>query len=209
MHDSLSELPAAVTSVSPPAPSVRHARSSELSLVAVLSFAATLGAALLAQHASHWTEVRAQIASARPQSEAGRPTYSSPVQPALWTASLASEGPVVTLRDLPLEQRGSVSLSATSKASGRSTGSPISSSERSGFARAMAQAARSAEGCGEGPVHTRVVVTFAPSGAPSSVRFGAAPPPAALRSCVLSAVARSRVTPFEGDPVTVSKTLSW
>jgi hypothetical protein len=30
-----------------------------------------------------------------------------------------------------------------------------------------------------------------------------------MRSCVLSAVARTRVTPFVGDPVTVSKSLSW
>jgi hypothetical protein len=30
-----------------------------------------------------------------------------------------------------------------------------------------------------------------------------------LRSCMLNAVARSRVAPFEGDPVTVSKTLRW
>jgi len=30
-----------------------------------------------------------------------------------------------------------------------------------------------------------------------------------MRSCVLSAVARTRVTPFLGDPVTVSKSLSW
>jgi len=44
---------------------------------------------------------------------------------------------------------------------------------------------------------------------PSSVHFGAASPPAGLRSCILSAVARSRVTPFIGEPVTVSKNLSW
>ena len=209
LHDSHSELPPAVTSVPPPAMPVRHARSSELSLVAVLSFAATLGAALLAQHASHWTEVRAAIGSARPAS--ARPVFSGSVQPSVWSASLPSGAPVVLLHDLPLEQRGGAAPAPAFKGTGRGAASLAAPSGggRSELGRAMAQAARSAQSCGEGPVHTQVVATFAPSGVPSSVHFGSAPPPAALRSCVLSAVARSRVSPFEGDPVTVSKTLNW
>jgi hypothetical protein len=208
VHDTHSELPAAVTSVPPPA---LHARSSELSLVAVLSFAATLGAALLAQHASHWTEVRAEIASARPASLPARPVFAGSTQPSVWSsASLASNAPVVMLHDLPLEQRGAAA-GAPFKGTGRglASSSAPSGGGRGEFARAMANAARAAQSCGEGPVHTQVVATFAPSGAPSSVHFASAPPPAALRSCVLSAVARSRVSQFEGDPVTVSKTLSW
>jgi hypothetical protein len=213
VHDSHSELPPAVTSVPPPALaslSARHARSSELSLVAVLSFAATLGAALLAQHASHWTEVRAQIDSARPASTPARPVFTGSVQPSVWSASLTANAPVVTVHDLPLE-RGGALAAAPFKGTGRGVAAPAGASTggRGQFARAMAQAARSAQSCGEGPVHTQVVATFAPSGVPSSVHFASAPPPAALRSCVLSAVARSRVSPFEGDPVTVSKTLSW
>jgi hypothetical protein len=210
LHDTHSELPAAVTSVPPPALPVRYARSSELSLVAVLSFAATLGAALLAQHASHWTEVRAQIDSARPASAPTRPVFSGSIQPAVWSGSLAASAPVVTVHDLPLERGGAVPA-APFKGTGRGVASPAPASRggRNEFARVMAQAARSAQSCGEGPVHTQVVATFAPSGVPSSVHFGSPAPPGALRSCVLSAVARSRVSPFEGDPVTVSKTLSW
>jgi hypothetical protein len=211
VHDSHSELPAAVTSVPPPALSVRHARSSELSLVAVLSFVATLGAALFAQHASHWTEARAQITSGRPASAPPAHAVSSgTVEPAVWAGSVTGNAPVVTVHDLPLEQRGVLTAAPPIKGAGRSA-SPSSTNGggRNDFARAMAQAAHSAQGCGEGPVHTQVVATFAPSGVPSSVHFGSAPPPAALRSCVLSAVARARVSPFEGDPVTVSKTLSW
>jgi hypothetical protein len=209
-HDSNSELPAAVTSVPPPAVPVRHARSSELSLVAVLSFAATLGAALLAQKASHWTEVRAPIAPARPAGALARAALAGPAQPSVWSVSLASGAPVVMLHDLPLEQRGAAA-SVSFKGTGRGVASSPAPSGggRGDFARAMANAARAAQSCGEGPVHTQIVATFAPSGVPSSVHFGSAPPPAALRSCVLSAVARSRVSPFEGDPVTVSKTLSW
>ena len=224
MHDSHSELPVAVTSVPPPAP-VRHARSSELSLVAVISFAATLGAALLAQNASHWTEVRATIASAHPAS-APRPLFAGTPQPSVWSVERAAGAPVVTLHDLPVERGGgsssgsastsgpastSASASVAFKGTGRGAPAPKPSSGggRGQLARAMAQAARSAQGCGEGPVHTQVVATFAPSGVPNSVHFGSSPPPAALRSCVLSAIARSRVAPFEGDPITVSKTLSW
>lgn len=210
-QDSHSELPAAVTSVPPPALAQRHARSSELSLVAVLSFAATLGAALLAQHASHWTEARAKITSARQGSAPpAHPASPGPVQASVWNASGATSAPVVTVHDLPLEQRAALAGGAPIKAAARgASAAPPSGGGRGDFARAMAQAARSAQGCGEGPVHTQVVATFAPSGVPSSVHFGSAPPPAALRSCVLSAVARSRVSPFEGEPVTVSKTLSW
>lgn len=218
-RDTQSELPPpAVTSVPPPAlsaagsPLARHARSSELSLVAVLSFAATLGAALLAQHASHWTEVRAQIDAARPASSPPHPVATTgTAQPSVSNASLASGAPVVLLHDLPLEQRGGAAPAVPFKGTGRGVASAAGSSGggRGDFARAMANAARSAQSCGEGPVHTQVVATFAPSGAPSSVHFGSAPPPAALRSCVLSAVARTRVSPFEGEPVTVSKTLSW
>jgi hypothetical protein len=209
-HDTHSELPAAVTSVPPPALAMQRARSYELSLVAVLSFAATLGAALLAQQASHWTEVRAQISDARPAGASARPVFSGSVQPSVWSGSVVSSAPVVMLHDLPIEQRGGVA-GAPFKSTGRGVASAATASGggRGDFARAMAQAARAAQGCGEGPVHTQVVATFARSGVPSSVHFGSAPPPAALRSCVLSAVARSRVAPFEGDPVTVSKTLNW
>lgn len=81
--------------------------------------------------------------------------------------------------------------------------------DRAELARALARAAASARNCGDGPVHAQVVATYAPSGVPSSVHFGSSSPPASMRSCVLSAVARTRVTPFVGDPVTVSKSLSW
>jgi hypothetical protein len=81
--------------------------------------------------------------------------------------------------------------------------------DRAELARALARAAASARNCGEGPVQAQIVATYAPSGVPSSVHFGAASPPAGMRSCVLSAVARTRVTPFVGEPVTVSKSLSW
>jgi hypothetical protein len=199
--DAYSDVPAAVFT---PAPVVRHARSAELSLVAVLSFAATLGAALLAEQASHWTEVRAAIATPAPP-RAARPFFAGVTQPSVWSSALSSTAPVVMLHDLPLERAG-----AGFKGTGRSAPSSAPpSGGRTDFARALGQAARSARSCGEGPVHTQVVATFAPSGVPRAVHFGSTPPPAALRSCVLSAVARSRVAPFEGDPVTVSKTLSW
>lgn len=231
-------------------PVVLHARSTELSVVALLSAAVTFGAVLFAQHAAHWGEARAKISERAPrqaaaeQSELPMTTHAS-VSPS-WAATLASNIPVVRLRDLPLEhgaaarieyerptpmpraerveraeraERVEVERTGGGRGVSRSAAAPAARpapvaaapgpADRAELSRALSRAAAAARNCGEGPVHAQVVATYAPSGVPSSVHFGSAAPPAAMRSCVLSAVARSRVTPFVGDPVTVSKSLSW
>ena len=224
-------------------PVVMHARSTELSVVALLSAVVTFGAVLLAQHAAHWGEARAKI-SARPvrqaaeQSEVPLTTHAS-LSPS-WAATLASNIPVVRLRDLPLEhgaasrieyerpqpaarververaERPEVERTGGGRGVARSAPRPApvaaaapGPADRAELSRALSRAAASARNCGEGPVHAQIVATYAPSGVPSSVHFGSSAPPAAMRSCVLSAVARTRVTPFVGEPVTVSKSLSW
>jgi hypothetical protein len=53
------------------------------------------------------------------------------------------------------------------------------------------------------------LVTFAPSGVARYIHFASSPPPAAMQSCVLNAVARSRVPAFEGPAVNVMKTMRW
>ncbi len=224
-------------------PVIMHARSTELSVVAFLSAVATFGAVLFAQQAAHWREARAKI-NVRPprqaieQSELPLPSHSS-ISPS-WAATLASNIPVVRLRDLPLEHGGAAArieyerpapapraeraerpertevehgagggravAKAVRPAPAPVTPGPVDKAE---LARALARAGASARNCGEGPVHAQVVATYSPSGVPSSVHFGSSSPPAAMRSCVLSAVARTRVTPFVGEPVTVSKSLSW
>ena len=224
-------------------PVVMHARSSELSVVALLSAVVTFGAVLFAQHAAHWGEARAKISERAPTrqvaEQAERPLASHAASSPSWAATLASNIPVVRLRDLPLEHGAAVRFESERSASntprveverGASravtrASRPVAAAaaaaaapavaaapgpaDRAELARALARAAAAARNCGDGPVQAQIVATFAPSGVPSSVHFGSSAPPASLRSCVLSAVARTRVTPFVGDPVTVSKSLSW
>jgi len=216
-------------------PVVMHARSTELSVVAFLSAVVTFGAVLFAQHAAHWGEARAQISEHTPtrqMAEQGdHPLSNQAARSPSWAATLTSNIPVVLLRDLPLEhgaaaridyERGTpaprveverTSSSTAHAATRAARPAPVAAApgpaDRGELARALARAGAAARNCGDGPVHAQIVATFAPSGVPSSVHFGAASPPASLRSCVLSAVARTRVTPFVGEPVTVSKSLSW
>ncbi|MEI9936492.1 MAG: hypothetical protein WDO69_04635 [Pseudomonadota bacterium] len=214
-------------------PVVMHARSTELSVVALLSAVVTFGAVLFAQHAAHWGEARAQISEPRAprqiaeQSERPMTTHAA-LSPS-WAATLTSNIPVVLLRDLPLEHgagarieyerpaaapRAEVERNTTARVSTRASRPAAVSAapgpaDRAELARALARAGAAARSCGDGPVHAQIVATFAPSGVPSSVHFGGSAPPASMRSCVLSAVARTRVTAFVGEPVTVSKSLSW
>ena len=196
-----SEIPAASFT-----PVATHARPAELSLVAALSIAVTLAAALFVQRAVHWGEVRAKIEEV-PRNAKPRVPAASFVSPASLApiATVASGIRVVPVHDLPLERAAVSGAIATSRPRAASPGSV----NRGELAQAMAGAARSAMNCGSGPVRTQIVATFAPSGVPRAVQFGASPPPRALRSCMLSAVARTRVSPFVGEPVTVSKSLSW
>ena len=195
-----SELAASFTLAPPVAP---RARSRELSLVAAMSVLVTLAVVVFAQRASHWGEARAPISDTHSAPAAGsalagiRPR---PAREALSTLPI----PVIRVADLPVEP-AAVHASLIG-----STARPASGSyNRAGVARALARAAASARRCGSGPVHAQVVATFAPSGMPRDVHFGSSAPPAVLRSCVLNAVARARVSPFLGAPLTVSKVLSW
>ena len=202
-----SEVPAATItaarSYAPPTP--LHARSVELSVVAVLSVLITLAFSFTAQRAAHWGEARAKITpSLHSEAATAPPAFGvspNPVQVATLSASI----PVVPLRQLPVQgggagSRGSGALAAQASGSGANRGELV---------RALAGVASAARSCGPGPVQTQVVATFGPSGLPSDVHFGGGAPPRALRSCVLRAVSRARITPFSGAPVTVSKNLSW
>ena len=184
---------------------VRHARPVELALAAGVAMLFTWSATALTHRS------------------AGKPTLASHERVALQAPSLdgasfltststsgaASFGPgssipVVSISDLPVE--GPRALRGASMAS---AASPRVSGMRGELARALGSAAQAARNCGAGPVDTQVVATFGPSGVARAIHFGADAPPAALRSCVLNAVARARISPFEGDPVTVSKTIRW
>ena len=183
---------------------VRHARPAELALVAGVAVLLTWTVSALTHHNSVRV-VHERVALSDHSSEGVSATGS--------VTNAASFGPgssipVVAVSDLPVEgehaARGAAVMS-----SGAGARSPRLSGMRGELARALGNAARAAQSCGEGPVNTQVVATFAPSGVARSIHFGAGAPPAGMRSCVLIAVARARISPFEGDPVTVSKTLRW
>jgi hypothetical protein len=205
-------------------------------LSAVVTFVAVLFAQKAAHWGEARAQIREHVPRQETAQSEGPVTHAG--QSPSWAATLTSNIPVVLLRDLPLEhggaaarmeyeprtpaprlevERGSAprlaARAARSAPTPAPTPAPVSAGpgpvDRAELARALARAGAAARNCGEGPVQVQIVATYAPSGVPSSVHFGGSSPPAAMRSCVLSAVARTRVTPFLGDPVTVSKSLSW
>lgn len=183
---------------------VLHASRLELAVAAALAVVGTLLVMLLVQSRLHWGEARAPISEHAPRVRSALPAAAPrAAAPAVVQAAF----PVVAVHDLPVE-RGIFSASNMSPSSSRRAPRSVGAS-RSEFARALSRAAAAARSCGTGPVHAQVVATFNPSGVPRAVHFAGSTPPPALRSCVLGAVARARVAPFTGEPVTVAKSLSW
>lgn len=177
---------------------VRHARPAELALVAGAAVLLTWSTSLL-MHRGH------ALKSAR-TSHDRMALQSTPVvdSPAAASFGPGAAIPVVAVRDLPVEGQRGLRGAATA-----GVAAPHASGMRAQLARALSNASVAAQSCGPGPVNTQIVATFAPSGVARAIHFGAGAPPAALRSCVLNAIARARISPFEGEPVTVSKTLRW
>jgi hypothetical protein len=81
--------------------------------------------------------------------------------------------------------------------------------DRESMAKALSLASASASTCSDGPEKGRVAVTFSPSGSVQGVRLVQSFGDASINSCVLRAMGRAHVTPFSGDPITVTKTLTW
>ncbi|MFZ5893728.1 MAG: hypothetical protein ACOY0T_21885 [Myxococcota bacterium] len=81
--------------------------------------------------------------------------------------------------------------------------------DRESMNKALMLASASASTCSDGPEKGRVAVTFSPSGSVQGVRLVQSFGDASINSCVLRAMGRAHVTPFTGDPITVTKTLSW
>ncbi|MEO8916334.1 MAG: hypothetical protein ABI488_02845 [Polyangiaceae bacterium] len=177
---------------------VRHARPAELALVAGVAVLLTWTTSVL-MHRGHASK------TAAPSHERMALQAPSLVDaPAAASFGPGAAIPVVAVRDLPVEGQRALRGAATA-----SVAAPHTSGMRAQLARALGNASVAAQSCGSGPVNTQVVATFAPSGVARAVHFAAGAPPMALRSCVLNAVARARISPFEGEPVTVSKTLRW
>jgi hypothetical protein len=202
-----------VQSVAPTAldvePSVkpRH-RTAELLGVAAAAFAL----AWLAHAKLHPAATAAALPPAPPTIMAAAAPACEPTK-TVTASTLAGSGiPTVSIADLPLVgARGVTALAShpvASRAAARTT--PTSSNgrpSRSALVEALSQVARAASGCGErgGPV--RVTVSFANSGVARSIQVSGADLPAETRSCIIGAASRARVPAFEGDPLTVAKTL--
>lgn len=197
----------------PTEPVIVHARPIELWLSAAVAVVVTLLVTAVTLRAEA-PRLNALISTnARPVHPA--PRAPRPAAPARDSAPSAI--PIVYFHDLPVEGGRVTSSSAstspqpsqvTSRGAAAPHGAPSAGPDRASLARALGSAAAAARSCGDGPVSAQVVVTFGPSGVARNIHFSA-PPPVALRSCVLNAVARTHVAPFSGEPVTVSKTLRW
>jgi len=200
----------------PSEPVVVHARPIELWLAAAVAVVVTLlvTAVTLRAEAPRLNALISTGARApHPSPRAPRPIASH----AAARDSAPSAIPVVYFHDLPVEGgRGTSSSASAGPQAGQAMGhgasaprsTPGAGPDRASLARALGSAAAAARSCGDGPVSAQVVVTFGPSGVARNIHFSS-PPPVALRSCVLNAVARTHVAPFSGEPVTVSKTLRW
>lgn len=152
----------------------------------------------------------------------GSPAQSpSPPSEASPPQQLASTIPVMSLSDLDTSGEGRSSSRGVRGARGaeaeeeRSSAAPKAAAARSSsgpdrraIASALAGAAARASGCAQDASGTaRAVVTFGNSGAVRSVSFESQLPAGVNRSCVYNAISRTRIRPFEGDAITVRKTI--
>lgn len=89
----------------------------------------------------------------------------------------------------------------------RAPAAPVS--PRAAVTNAVQRASFAARSCESGPQSGKVEVTFSPTGAVSSVNLIRGFDDAGVNGCVLRAFGRVRVAAFEGEPITVRKTVSW
>jgi hypothetical protein len=156
--------------------------------------------------------------AARPRTVARETPVSSEAAP---PQQLANTIPVMSLSDLDSDStvrsgagRGRGARggsdderpSSPAKASGGGGGSR--GPDRGAIASALSGAAARAASCGQDAKGSaRAVVTFGNSGAVRSVSFESQLPAGVNRSCVYNAISRTRIRPFEGDAITVRKTV--
>jgi len=124
--------------------------------------------------------------------------------------------PTLTIADLPLltATGGTTRVSPASTTPTTSTTSVAASRSpaadgpsRAELVSALSQVGRAAGSCGERSGPVRVIVSFANSGVAKSIRVSGENLARETRSCLIAAASRARISPFSGDPVTVSKTL--
>jgi hypothetical protein len=164
----------------------------------------------LASFALAWF-VRAALA---PEPTASTPPpAAAPVAPTTTATTLtgsapraASNIPVVAVGDLPI-LRGSGAPGAGRGGTARAEARGAEGPSRAALVNALSRVAASASACGPREGAVRVVMTFAPSGVARSIKVSGQGLPGGTRSCIVAAAARARVPAFQGEPITVGKTL--
>jgi hypothetical protein len=154
--------------------------------------------------------------AARPRAAAETPAPSE----AAPSQQLASTIPVMSLSDLDSNSssrsgagrgraaRAGVDDDERPSSAAKASGGGSRGADRGAIASALASAAARASACGEDAKGSaRAVVTFGNSGAVRSVSFESQLPAGVNRSCVYNAISRTRIRPFEGDAITVRKTI--
>ena len=155
--------------------------------------------------------------AARPRTapvETPTPSEAAPPQ------QLANTIPVMSLSELDSDSssrsgagrgrgaRGGADDDARPSSPARASGGASRGPDRGAIASALASAAARASACGQDAKGSaRAVVTFGNSGAVRSVSFESQLPAGVNRSCVYNAISRTRIRPFEGDAITVRKTV--
>lgn len=217
-----SELPPAlverapVQSVAPTALDIEQSakprrRTAELLVVGVAAFAL----AWLAHSTLDPSETTVAAVPPVTTMAAAAPACEPPKLPATVAAStLTGSGiPTVSVADLPLVGAKGAGAAVSHAVAGRTAArSAVETSSkgrpsRTALMEALSQVARAASSCGErgGPV--RVTLSFANSGVARSVHVSGPDLPSTTRSCMIGAASRARVPAFEGEPITVTKTL--
>ncbi|HWA77393.1 MAG TPA: hypothetical protein VG937_33890 [Polyangiaceae bacterium] len=120
------------------------------------------------------------------------------------TASRKGSGRVLLAEDSAASPRRVDA--AIAAAAGATSSGPI---DRRALAQAVGRATGAAASCADGPQKGRVALTFSPSGSVQGVTLEQSFGEPGINSCVLRAMGRARVRAFEGEAVTVHKTVAW
>jgi hypothetical protein len=147
--------------------------------------------------------------SAASTSEAGRPV-SFDALPMARSVGAAPASATRTASHRSATSRASLAAERESPAAvSRPVAQRAAVSPRAAVTAAVHRASSASRSCESGPQSGKVEVTFSPTGAVSSVALLKGFDDAGVNGCVLRAFGRARVSAFDGDPITVRKTVSW
>ncbi len=150
----------------------------------------------------------ASTAAAAPTASAGKPSGT----PTVNKPAEAKPGEAAPAEAKPAEAKPAEAAAAPAEAPAEAAATNNGPFQPEAAKAALAAAAAQAAGCrkGEDPSGTAaVVITFAPSGRVTSATISGPPfAGTATGGCIAAAMRKAKVPPFDGDRITVSKTIS-